>query len=126
VAKVYLANLARPLQGHEAPIFASGALVLEGEDSPLAPARLEALSPTAARLTITEGRYHQVRRMFAAVGNHVEGLHRERVGALALPADLGPGDFARATGADLAAVLESGQPSDPAPSLDAIAPVPDI
>jgi 16S rRNA pseudouridine516 synthase len=52
---------------------------------------LEVLSPTEARLTVTEGRYHMVRRMFAAVGNHVEGLHRERVGGLALPDDLAPG-----------------------------------
>ena len=48
-------------------------------------------SAAQARLTVTEGRYHMVRRMFAAVGNHVEGLHREGVGALALPDDLAPG-----------------------------------
>jgi len=54
---------------------------------------LEVLSPTEARLTVTEGRYHMVRRMFAAVGNHVEGLHRERVGGLALPDDLAPGQW---------------------------------
>ena len=53
----------------------------------------EALSPTEARLTITEGRYHQVRRMFAAVGNHVEALHRDRIGGLNLPDALGPGDW---------------------------------
>ena len=49
------------------------------------------LSPTEARVTVTEGRYHMVRRMFAAVGNHVDDLHRERIGALALPEDLAPG-----------------------------------
>ena len=91
VAKVYRATLARPLTGTEGDIFAAGGLVLEGEDKPLSPALLEVLSPTEARLTVTEGRYHMVRRMFAAVGNHVEGLHRERVGALALPDDLAPG-----------------------------------
>lgn len=93
VAKVYRATLARPLEGHEGEVFAAGGLVLEGEDKPLSPAVLEVLSPTEARLTVTEGRYHMVRRMFAAVGNHVEGLHRERVGGLALPADLAPGDW---------------------------------
>ena len=93
VAKVYRASLARPLDGTEGAVFAAGGLVLEGEDKPLSPAVLEVLSPTEARLTVTEGRYHMVRRMFAAVGNHVEGLHRERVGGLALPDDLAPGDW---------------------------------
>ena len=91
VAKVYRATLARPLDGTEGDVFAAGGLVLEGEDKPLSPAVLEVLSPTETRLTVTEGRYHMVRRMFAAVGNHVEGLHRERVGGLALPDDLAPG-----------------------------------
>ena len=91
VAKVYRATLARPLAGTEQALFAAGGLVLEGEDKPLAPAALEVLSPTEARLTVTEGRYHMVRRMFAAAGNHVEALHRERVGALSLPEDLAPG-----------------------------------
>lgn len=93
VAKVYRATLARPLVGTEGDVFAAGGLVLEGEDKPLSPAVLEVLSPTEARLTVTEGRYHMVRRMFAAVGNHVEGLHRERVGGLALPDDLAPGQW---------------------------------
>jgi len=93
VAKVYRATLARPLTGAEGEVFAAGGLVLEGEDKPLSPAVLEVLSPTEARLTVTEGRYHMVRRMFAAVGNHVDGLHRERVGGLVLPDDLAPGDW---------------------------------
>ena len=93
VAKVYRATLARPLVGTEGDLFAQGGLVLEGEDKPLAPAVLEVLSPTEARLTVTEGRYHMVRRMFAAVGNHVEALHRERMGQLTLPDDLAPGQW---------------------------------
>ena len=91
VAKRYLATLARPLEGGEAAAFASGELMLEGEDKPLLPAALDVLSPTTAYVTVHEGRYHQVRRMFAAVGNHVEALHRDRMGALALPQDLEPG-----------------------------------
>jgi 16S rRNA pseudouridine516 synthase len=91
--KSYVADLARPLDGTEGEAFAAGTLMLEGEDKPLLPAALEVLSPTRARLVITEGRYHQVRRMFAAVGNHVEALHRDRVGGLALPADLAPGGY---------------------------------
>jgi 16S rRNA pseudouridine516 synthase len=105
VAKRYLATLARPLQGDEAARFASGELMLEGEDKPLAPSTLEPLSPTSAYLTVTEGRYHQVRRMFAAVGNHVEALHRDRVGSLDLPADLEPGRHRLMTAKDIAAVF---------------------
>lgn len=101
VAKVYRATLARPLAGTEAALFEAGGLVLEGEDKPLAPASLEVISPTEARLSVTEGRYHMVRRMFAAVGNHVEALHRERMGALALPEDLAPGDWRLATSAEI-------------------------
>ena len=93
VAKVYRAGLARPLTGAEGDLFAAAELVLEGEDKPLAPAVLEVVTPTEALLTVTEGRYHQVRRMFAAVGNHVETLHRERVGGLTLPPDLAPGEW---------------------------------
>ncbi|MDN5781028.1 MAG: pseudouridine synthase [Luteimonas sp.] len=82
--KVYEATLAQALRGDEAAIFASGTLMLESEKTPLLPADLDVLSPTRARLTLHEGRYHQVRRMFAAVGNHVEALHRGRVGGLDL------------------------------------------
>lgn len=91
VPKTYLATLDRPLQGQEGTVFASGELMLEGEEKPLLPARLDVLDPHHARLTITEGRYHQVRRMFAATGNHVLELHRESIGGLVLPADLEPG-----------------------------------
>ena len=105
VAKRYLATLARPLSGVEAERFASGELMLEGEDKPLAPAVFEPLSETTAWLTVTEGRYHQVRRMFAAVKNHVEALHRDRVGGLDLPPDLEPGQYRVMSEADVAAVF---------------------
>ena len=105
VAKRYLATLARPLQGDEAARFASGELLLEGEDKPLAPAVMEPLSATTVWLTVSEGRYHQVRRMFAAVGNHVEALHRDRVGGLDLPLELEPGRFRLMGAADIAAVF---------------------
>jgi 16S rRNA pseudouridine516 synthase len=82
--KVYEAALAQDLRGDEAELFASGTLMLETEKDPLAPARLEVAAPRIARLTLTEGRYHQVRRMFAAVGNHVVSLHRSRIGGLVL------------------------------------------
>ena len=82
--KVYRATLAEDLRGDEAATFASGTLMLEAEATPLLPAELEVISPREARLTLHEGRYHQVRRMFAAVGNHVESLHRQRIGGMAL------------------------------------------
>ena len=82
--KVYVAQLAQDLRGDEAFTFASGSLLLEGERTPLMPAETEVLDAHSVRLTLHEGRYHQVRRMFAAVGNHVEALHRERVGGLTL------------------------------------------
>jgi len=82
--KVYEATLAKNLRGNEAELFASGTLMLESEKEPLAPAALTVLSPRQARLTLTEGRYHQVRRMFAATGNHVETLHRPQIGGLTL------------------------------------------
>ncbi|MEO8811806.1 MAG: pseudouridine synthase [Caulobacteraceae bacterium] len=91
VAKRYHVTLDRPLSGTEGPLFAGGALLLDGETTPLAPALLEPLTPLTAWLTVTEGRYHQVRRMFAAAGAHVTALHRDRIGALDLPADLAPG-----------------------------------
>ncbi len=82
--KTYEATLARPLEGHEAAMFAAGTLVLRGEEKPCLPARLEVTGERTAALTLTEGRYHQVRRMFAAAGNHVEALHRSRFGPMTL------------------------------------------
>src|SRR3546814_215925 len=82
VVKVYEATLAEDLRGDEAAVFASGALILESDTAPVAPAQLEVLGPRHARLAMTEGRYHQVRRMFAAQGNHVLTLHRVSVGGL--------------------------------------------
>lgn len=82
--KTYEATLAQPLRGDEGALFASGTLMLESETTPLKPATLDVIDETHARLTITEGRYHQVRRMFAAVGNHVDALHRSRIGGLSL------------------------------------------
>ena len=99
--KVYEASLAQPLRGDEAAVFASGTLLLDSEATPLLPARLEAIDATHARLTLHEGRYHQVRRMFAAVGNHVVALHRSRVGGLALD-DLPEGAWRVLDAADLA------------------------
>ena len=82
--KRYEVTLAQDLRGDEAEIFARGELMLESEDTPLKPAELHVHDARHASLVLTEGRYHQVRRMFAAVGNHVDALHRSAVGGLAL------------------------------------------
>ncbi len=92
LAKVYEAVLAEPLRGDEVSLFASGEFMLEAEKTPLAPAKLEVLAEKKVRLTIIEGRYHQIRRMFAAVGNHVQSLHRSEIGGLHLN-DLKPGEY---------------------------------
>jgi 16S rRNA pseudouridine516 synthase len=101
LAKRYEATLASDLRGDEAALFASGTLQLESDATPLAPARLEVADARHATLVLTEGRYHQVRRMFAAVGNHVEALHRSQVGGLGL-GDLAPGEWRLLSEADLA------------------------
>jgi 16S rRNA pseudouridine516 synthase len=97
--KVYEAALAQDLRGDEAAVFASGTLMLESEKTPLAPAGLEILAPRLARITLVEGRYHQIRRMFAAVGNHVETLHRHTLGGLGLDG-LAAGDWRALDAAD--------------------------
>jgi 16S rRNA pseudouridine516 synthase len=90
VPKVYRATLAADLPADAAAVFASGRLLLAGETEPCAPAELAVSGPRAATVTLTEGRYHQVRRMFAALGCEVLTLHRERFGPLTL-GDLAPG-----------------------------------
>lgn len=105
VRKTYRVTLARPLDGSEGRVFASGHLRLESDDKPLAPAALEVVSHTEALLTVTEGRYHQVRRMFAATGNHVEDLHRERLGGLSLPDDMAPGQWRLLTEEEIGLIL---------------------
>jgi len=100
LSKVYEATLAQDLRGDEAELFASGTLLLEAEQTPLAPAQLETIDTRHARLTLAEGRYHQVRRMFAAVGNHVTALHRSRIGGLEL-GDLPSGDWRMLDTSDL-------------------------
>jgi 16S rRNA pseudouridine516 synthase len=91
--KVYHVLLARPLRGDECKVFGSGELLLESETKPLLPAGFEALSEKEALVTLHEGRYHQVRRMFAAVGNHVVSLKRISIGGLKLPEELAEGEW---------------------------------
>lgn len=90
--KIYEVELAEDLRGGEAELFGSGTLLLENENTPLAPAKMEVIDDRHIRLTLVEGRYHQVRRMFAATGNRVLSLHRSRTGNLDL-AGLEPGQW---------------------------------
>jgi 16S rRNA pseudouridine516 synthase len=98
--KVYEATLATDLRGDEGEHFASGMMMLDGESTPLEPAALDVLSARRARVALAEGRYHQVRRMFAAVGNHVDALHRISIGSLTL-GELSPGEWRTASAAEL-------------------------
>ncbi|MFK7849434.1 MAG: pseudouridine synthase [Akkermansiaceae bacterium] len=91
--KVYHVSLDRPLEGIEGDVFSSGELVLESDTKPLLPAGFETLGEKEALLTLHEGRYHQVRRMFAAVGNHVLDLKRISIGGLKLPEELEEGEW---------------------------------
>lgn len=104
--KVYHAVLDRPLEGHEGELFSSGELLLNGETKPLLPAGFEALGEKEALITLHEGRYHQVRRMFAAAGNHVLQLKRLSIGGLQLPADLEEGEWRELLPEELEAVFE--------------------
>ena len=87
--KVYQVDLVRPLAAHAEAALAAG-LSLPNEEKPLRPARLTRLTPRRVLLEVTEGRYHQVKRMFAALDNQVVGLHRTRFAGHEL-GDLPPG-----------------------------------
>jgi 16S rRNA pseudouridine516 synthase len=90
--KRYRVTLAEPLDASAVTQFAAG-IELRSEEKKTQPATLEMITPTEVRLTIGEGKYHQVKRMFAAVGNHVVALHREAIGALQLDESLAPGEY---------------------------------
>ncbi len=84
VAKLYEVTLDADFPAGLAELFASGTLMLEGEDKPCLPASLTVLGPREATLELTEGRYHQVKRMFASQGCAVTRLHRSRFGDITL------------------------------------------
>jgi 16S rRNA pseudouridine516 synthase len=92
VAKVYRAVLDRDIPQGTEDVFSSGALVLPGEVNACAPAPMRRIGPREAEIDLTEGRYHQVRRMFASQGCPVVELHRIRIGRLDL-GGLAPGEW---------------------------------
>ncbi|WFQ80109.1 16S rRNA pseudouridine(516) synthase RsuA [Xenorhabdus sp. SF857] len=90
--KTYLVRLEHPVAEDTEQKFLAG-VQLNGEKTLTKPAQLEIIEPELVRLTISEGRYHQVKRMFAAVGNHVVALHRARIGEIYLDPALEPGEY---------------------------------
>ena len=84
ISKTYAVTLDNPLKGNEVETFASGQLMLEADDKPCLPAELTITGEKTAQVVLHEGRYHQVRRMFAAIGNHVTSLKRTHTGNLSL------------------------------------------
>lgn len=92
VAKVYLATTKHALDQAQVDQLLAGVL-LNDEPEPIRAAACEIAGENLLRLTLTEGKYHQVKRMVAAAGNRVEALHREAVGELSLPVDLKLGEW---------------------------------
>ncbi|MCQ1858243.1 16S rRNA pseudouridine(516) synthase RsuA [Haemophilus sputorum] len=90
--KTYLVTLADPVEAFYAQQLAEG-ILLRGEKEPCLPAKMEILDDYNVNLTISEGRYHQVKRMFAALGNKVEALHRWRIGDIVLDESLEEGEY---------------------------------
>lgn len=102
-AKIYEVTTADPIAPDAARQFAEG-ILLKNESKPTLPATLEPLAERRARVTVQEGRYHQVKRMFAATGNRVTELHRVAVGGIVLDTGLAPGDFRPLTDEEIARV----------------------
>ena len=108
VPKVYEVTVKHPLDERQVGQLLTG-VVLDGDPKPVRAAACEAVSSHHLRLTLTEGKYHQVKRMLAAVSNRVEGLHRSQIGGLRLPDDLMPGQWRWLDAADLALINQSAQ-----------------
>ena len=109
--KTYLVGLAAPVDATLVRRFADG-LLLQGETRPTLPARIALLDSHHARVTVREGRYHQVKRMFAACGNHVLSLHRERIGAIQLDAALAAGQWRLLVPAEIDFILADPHEND--------------
>ncbi len=107
VPKVYLVDTHDPISTDAVAAFARG-FYFHTEDITTLPAELVILGERRARLTLHEGRYHQVKRMFHRTGNRVLNLHREGIGALALPADLPPGAWRTLTTPEILSAAGEG------------------
>lgn len=103
VPKVYEVTTKHALDASQVERLLQG-VVLDDDPRPVRAAACEIAGDHHLRLTLTEGKYHQVKRMLAAVSNRVEGLHRSRIGALSLPAELAPGQWRWLGEAEVAAL----------------------
>ena len=103
VPKVYEVTTKHPVDAPQVDKLLAG-VVLDDDPKPVRAAACVAQGTHRLELTLTEGKYHQVKRMVAAVGNRVEGLHRSRIGSLVLPADLPPGGWRWLQPDDMAAL----------------------
>ena len=101
--KSYIAVLAEPITQRMIEKLEEG-VMLQGEDQRTAPARVEKIAADEIRLIITEGRYHQVKRMLACVGNSVQELHRERIGEIVLDENLDLGEYRALTPTEIASL----------------------
>jgi 16S rRNA pseudouridine516 synthase len=110
IPKVYRATLAEPLSAPAQASLCRG-IQLKDEPEPCAPAWIERLDDTQVRVIVTEGKYHQVKRMFAAVGNNVTALHRERIGTVSLDPALAPGAWRALTDEEVAALGRAAEPN---------------
>ena len=106
VPKVYEVTTKHPVDAPQVQKLLAG-VVLDDDPKPVRAAACEQTGELSLRLTLTEGKYHQVKRMIAAVSNRVEGLHRSRMGGLALPPDLAPGQWRWLREADLTALRQA-------------------
>lgn len=104
VPKTYVATCARPVEPEHLRQLLAG-VVLNDDPAPVVARSARTLDERTLELVVTEGRYHQVRRMFAAAGNHVEVLHRERIGGLAL-GDLPEGEWRALDDAERAGLFD--------------------
>lgn len=105
VPKVYEAQVKHPLDARQVSRLLEG-VVLDDDPQPVKAQACEAVSELHLRLTLTEGKYHQVKRMVAAVGNRVEGLHRSSIGGLVLSPELKPGQWRWLTAAEVQALTQ--------------------
>ena len=107
VPKVYEVGTRHPVDARQLARLLEG-VTLEDDPKPVRAAACEQTGERQLRLTLTEGKYHQVKRMVAAAGNRVETLHRSRIGTLALPPDLAPGQWRWMTPQEVLAARSPG------------------
>ena len=116
VPKVYEVTVKHPVDAQQVQKLLDG-VVLDDDPKPVRAAACVQTGELQLSLTLTEGKYHQVKRMIAAVSNRVEFLHRSRIGGLLLPADLAAGQWRWLTADDLASISAPVSAAKPTAAL---------